>query len=317
MGRRKAEGVGRNGGGAIACAVAFALIQSPASARDVFAKVTTDRPDAKTPLRLSESFRATLALEGPAPLRVELPQHLLDPITDRDWKLEPLGPPVVAPAEGKREKWSQTFRLSPYVTGDALPVIFAPVRVNGQEVPPGGVEVRVVSTIAEAKPGSARPVTGTEEPPPPPERTAATPSPVWWAIGGLVAGLVLALAWRSRKKPAPPSPAEWAATAFDRLERDGIAGAALVERATAILREFIERRFGIPATRLTTPELLAATAERAVWPVEVTDALRVLLDGGDQVRFAGNVTDDGGCRGFAVAVRNWVHDVGAAGPRPG
>ena len=110
-------------------------------------------------------------------------------------------------------------------------------------------------------------------------------------------------------------PAEWAAAAFDRLERDGAAGAALVEGVAAVVRGFVERRFGIPAPKLTTQELLAA-AVAGGWPVEQTEPLRALLDECDRAKFAGDVPDDDGCRGLLARGRDWVHGVDPD-PRPG
>ena len=90
----------------------------------------------------------------------------------------------------------------------------------------------------------------------------------------------------------------------------------LVERVAAIVREFIDRRFGIPAPRLTTPELLAAT-EKASRPVEETDALRGILDFCDRAKFAGDIPDDDGCRSLLARSRDWVDNVCAADARPG
>jgi hypothetical protein len=302
--------------GGVLVLLAF-LFPARVTAQDVKAEVTDDRTDPKKALRLSESLRATLTIIGPAPLRVELPSPLLDPLSDRDWKIQPVGTPAVAAAGEGMQRWSQTFRLDPYVTGESLPVIFARVKVNDREVQPGGFEVRVVSTVPEAKADAARPVTGIEQLPPPPEAPPVRVAPVWWVLGGLAAGFLLALVWRARRKAPPPSPREWAAAALDRLERDSPTPAAFVERAAGVLREFVERRFGIPAPKLTTAELLAVAREQAVWSVEEADALRGILDRCDRAKFAGDVPDDRGCRGLAAAVRDWVDHVSAAGPRPG
>lgn len=285
---------------------ALALAQAP---------TTSISADAKR-VRLSESLKATLTVEGTAPLRVELPKPLLEPVSDRDWKIQPLGKPAVTPAGPGRERWTQTFRLDPYVAGESLDVIFAPLKANGRELSPGGFSVAVVSTVPEAKANAARPVTGIEELPPPPEAPAARVHPVWWVAGGLVAGFALALVWRHRQKTPPPAPEQWAAAAFDRLERGEWAGAELVERAAAILREFIDRKFGIPAPKLTTPELLAA-AEQAGRSVEEADSLRGVLDRCDRAKFAGDVPDDDGCRSLLTAARDWVNDVSTAGAGPG
>ncbi len=287
------------------------LLPSLASAQDVSASITQDQKK----IRLSESVRVTLTIEGPAPLRVELPKPLLSPESDRDWKIQPLATATVTPAGAKREKWSQAFRLDPYVAGEWY-VQFAPLKVNNRETVGPGCEVQVNSTIGEAKAEAARPVTPIEElPTPPPIRTDSV-AVWWWVTGALVVLVVAGVGWRLRRKPAPIAPGDWATAAFARLERDGVGGAALVERVATVLREFIDRRFGIPASRLTTPELLAA-AEQAGRPVEETDALRRVLDRCDRAKFAGDVPDDNGCRDLLAGARQWVHDVCAADARPG
>ncbi|MBA4067105.1 MAG: hypothetical protein C0501_26040 [Isosphaera sp.] len=282
--------------------VALLLLAPAAAAQDVTARVTADRAS----VRLSESVRATLTVEGPAPLRVELPKVPLDPVSDRDWKLQPVGPPAVTPAAGGRQAWAQAFRLDPYVPGEKLPVVFAAVKVNGKDVSPGGFEVTVVSTVAKTDP--PRPATGIEELPPP----ADPPAPRWpWLVAGAVAAAALAavVAWRLRRKPAPVLPEVWAAAEFDRVERADLAPAARVERAAAVLREFVARRLGIPAPTLTTAELLAAS-ETAGRPGGEVEALRGLLDRCDRAKYAGDVPGDDDSREVVADCRRWIEGVG-------
>jgi hypothetical protein len=274
----------------------------------VTARVAADR----TSVRLSESVRATLTVEGPAPLRVEPPKAPLDPVSDRDWKVQPVGPPAVSAAAGGRQTWAQAFRLDPYVPGEKLPVVFAAVRVNGREVAPGGFEVTVVSTVAKTDP--PRPATGIEELPPPPIDTPVSPSP-WWAAGAVaVVALAAVVAWRLRRKPAPVPPELWAAAEFDEVERADLAPAARVERAAAVLREFVARRLGVPAPTLTTAELLAAVGQ-AGRPAGEVEALRAVLDRCDRSKYAGDVPADGG-REVVAECRRWVEVVGPAAGQP-
>ncbi|VTT96424.1 Uncharacterized protein OS=uncultured bacterium GN=ACD_75C00779G0002 PE=4 SV=1 [Gemmataceae bacterium] len=288
------------------------LLIAPALAHAQTATFTTDRKPAD-PLRLSESLRATLTVEGAAPLTVALPDPLLDPISDRDWKIQPVGGPAVVALGNGLQRWTQAYRLDPYAPGPAMSVIFGPVRVNGREVQPGGFDVKVVSTVTEVKAEAARPVTGIEELPPPPGDTAVSQHPLWWVGGALAIVLLALVAARWRRKPPPVPPHAWAAAAFDRLEQGGGTGADLLAGAAAVVRGFIERQFGVPATRLTTEELLATPAAGAV---EQADALRALLDRCDRAKFAGDVPDDGGCRRVLAGCRQWVDDVRAALPGP-
>ena len=81
-------------------------------------------------------------------------------------------------------------------------------------------------------------------------------------------------------------PSVWAIRELGRI--DSAAGLQAADRLAAILREFIERRDGLPAPHLTTTELLAECA-MANWPQELTDPLRELLDRCDRAKFAGDV----------------------------
>ncbi len=266
-------------------------------------------------IQLSETVRAAMVIVGPSPLRVEPPKQLLAPESDRDWKINPVGREAVLPLLGLpgMECWVQNYRLDPYVAGNSLHIEFAPVKVNGREIVPTGLEVTVLSSLSEVKADAARPVTGIEELPPPPSIEHSS-SP-WWVLVGL--GLVLAavVAWRLRGKPKPVPPFEWAMKSFDRLDREEISGPALVEGVAMVLRGFIERRFGIAAPRLTTSELLIA-AEQAGWPVEESESLLRLLEICDRAKFAGDVLADDRCRDLLAGGRDWVNRVSSE-PRPG
>jgi hypothetical protein len=283
------------------------FLPTAAAAQDVTVAVQTDRPGQEKKLGLSESIRATVTVEGPAPLRVELPKPLLAPEADRDWKIQPVGPAAIAPADGKRERWSQTFRLDPYVPGETY-VLFAPLKVNGREVAGPGFAVTVVKTVAETKAEAARPVTGIEELLPVGDPGGESLPPWVWAlvsVGVAFVAILAAVVWRRRLRAPPVPPRDRALSALDRLERADVPRAALVERAAAILREFIDRRFGVPAPRLTTPELLAA-GEKAEWPADATAALGDILGRCDRAKFAGDVPGDADCRELLAQCRAWV-----------
>jgi len=267
-------------------------------------------------LTLSESLVATLTIEGPAPLRVELPTQLLDPITERDWKIQPRGTPTVSAIRNNREKWIQTFRLDPYVPGEAMPVIFAAVKVNGREVLPGGFDVKVITTVTDTKAENAKPVTGIEEISPPPVTDTPVSLTKWVVVGLVLVGVVTfgVVRWL-RQKPPAVFPKDWAETAFDQLVRSEQTGEALVAGTAAILREFIKRQFGVPATTLTTSELLATPTQP--WSVEQANTLTWILERCDRAKFAGDIPDDSGCRDVCARCRQWVHDVSPAVPGPG
>lgn len=291
-------------------ALALALLAAPpapAQPPEVRAGATADKARAA----LSESVRVVLVLEGPAPLRVELPKPLLTADADAAWRVRPDGPAGLTPLPNGRERWEQRFRLDPYVEGAPLVASFAPVRANGQPVTVPPVRVTVEKRVGAQS--AVLPVTPPEDPPAPPGAPRAGPLP--WAAGAvaLVCFALAAVVWRRARRRPPVPPLEWALAELARVRPED--GAPAVERAGAVLRAFVERHFGVPATKLTTGELLAAAAEQG-WPVEQADALRGLLDECDLAKFAGHLPDDDGRRGLVRRAVDWLNDVGrAAGPR--
>ena len=179
----------------LACGLLL-LLPSFASAQDVAITATHTR---KEPLELFERVRVTLAIEGPVPLRVELPQPLLAAESQEIGAIGPVGPVTVSPAGVGREKWVQDFLFDPYVPGEWY-VRFAPVKVNGREVEGPGFAIAVKP--ADVK--EAQGVTGIEKLPPP-QLPGSSLAVVWWAVGTLVVLVVAVLAWRLRPRPAPVS----------------------------------------------------------------------------------------------------------------
>ncbi len=116
-------------------------------------------------------------------------------------------------------------------------------------------------------------------------------SPWWWALlilPVLIAGVVV---WRRRRRPEPPPrPAhELAWEALRRLAAQKLLEAGEVERffvvLSAILREYVERRFGVRAPERTTREFLGEVASHS----RLTDhreRLSAFLVLADRVKFA-------------------------------
>src|SRR5437764_3781887 len=149
----------------------------------VTASLTLDR----TAVPLSEPVRATVTVEGPAPLVVAAPPDVLAGASAEAWRVRPAGSASTEQLPGGRERWTQAYRLDPYVPGEAVPVAFAPFEVTAGGGPAERVEVapqavRVTTALKDPKAADARPVTGVEEPPPAP------------AAGGWPAGLIVAVA---------------------------------------------------------------------------------------------------------------------------
>jgi hypothetical protein len=295
-----------------------AVSASPVRAQSVTASATADR----TTIRLSEHLRVTFAVEGPAPLGVELPKDLLSAESAATWRIRPAGPAKTEPLPDGRERWLQTYRLDPYPPCGDMKLTFAPARVAaGAAVRPAEarwpeIDVKVQTDLTGARADAARPVTPVEElPPGPPDE----PERVGWYVAGtttvvFAAAVLLALRrrWREKRRALPPG--GWAAAELDRLERDRAPGGRLAERLAAVLREYVERRYGLPAPKLTTTELLAG-AERAGWPAESVEALRGLLERCDRAKFAGEAPEETEGAELLSRAREWVmsHSLGERG----
>ena len=91
----------------------FLLVLTPsvasAQAPDISVTATAD----KKTIELSQSLTVTLTVEGPAPLRVELPKQLLVPETERDWKIQATGPATVTQRWGIVSGGSSVFGSIP------------------------------------------------------------------------------------------------------------------------------------------------------------------------------------------------------------
>lgn len=275
-----------------------------------------------TSIWLSESTQLTLTLVGPAPLQVELPEkpeQLLTAESALAWQIRPTASAAVKTLPDGREEWTRPYRLSPYLAAEKVPIAFAPIKVragsdaNAQEVTWPAGEVRVQTRINELKGDNARSITGIEELPAPPQPHPAAVG--WQFIAGLGSVFAVVLAWaivrKWRAKPPPLPPTEWAARELDRLERDlssgHATGRAVADRIADVVREFVERRYGLPARKLTTAELLTLTeCERVNWPSGATTPLRGLLDRCDRAKFAAEFPDEVEAEKLIGSAREWV-----------
>jgi hypothetical protein len=282
--------------------------------------VATATADSRT-ITYATSALVTLTIEGPAPLVVELPTELLTPEAEIVWRAQPVGTAARETLAGGRERWRLVVRVRAYpplvgAAGGTRHVGFNPVRVSGQEVAFEPVPFEVIASKGMENPDAVppRPPVGPEDPPPKPPAPAA-PFPVWAVVVLAVAAVAGAAALVLRPRPPRPvDPLEWAGARLAKLEA-APPGAAMVDGVAEVLRGFVERRFAVHATKLTTTELAAAAREQG-WPVEQAEAIRALLDECDRAKFAGDVPDDDGCRRLVRRAAEWVNDVGrAAGPR--
>jgi hypothetical protein len=179
-------------------------------------------PD-RTAIRLSGSLTLKATLEGPAPLRVDVPAEVLSDASAQVWQIAPIGSAKLLDLPGGTQRWSQDYKLSPFAPGDAVPLALREFSVSsGNDVSPKAIAfpaltIRVETSITSIKPEDVRPITGIEELPPLP-------------------------------------PGERALRELDALVSDG----ALPENLAAILRTFAAQTFDLPAETMTTAELAKA-----------------------------------------------------------
>jgi hypothetical protein len=111
------------------------------------------------------------------------------------------------------------------------------------------------------------------------------------AVGGALAFSVVRARRRMRLRagtvPAMP-PEERASAALRALEnRSGMDGRDFYFRLTAILRRYLEERYGFPAAEMTTEELCPRFREGGRMPETLAGALETLFADADAVKFAG------------------------------
>lgn len=122
-------------------------------------------------------------------------------------------------------------------------------------------------------------------PPPPP------PTP-WLTYGLIALGIVLAigvLVWFLKRRPAPLPAEKLARLDLERLAREGdrLPATEFASAASAIVRLFIERRFGLAAPKRTTEEFLKELAAKPEQGLHThLEALRGFLKACDKAKFA-------------------------------
>ncbi len=295
------------------------LFSCPLAARAQPAVVATATADSAN-ITYANFAHVTLTIDGPAPLVVEVPKELLTPETGIVWRAQPVGGAARETLPDGRERWRLVVRVRAYPplvgeAGGTRHVAFNPIPVNGKPVTFDAVSFEVVARKGMDDPTKTplRLPVGTEDPPPAIDEPPAE-FPVWVAVVlALACAAVLGMVLLRPRKTPPVPPLEWALARLAKLEA-APPDEELVEEVAEVLCGFVERRFAIPATKLTTTELGSAAREQG-WPVEQAEALRALLDECDRAKFAGDVPDDDGCRRLVRLAVDWVNDVGgAAGP---
>lgn len=141
--------------------------------------------------------------------------------------------------------------------------------------------------------------------------------PLWPWLAGSAMLLVLGLvAWRAfMRRPAPARPREHprdaALRALDALSGEGLSPRRTVDRASEILRRYLEATEPDWREAWTDSELLARIDPAAMAAPDRTALSRLLADAG-AMKFTGARVSATEAEGFRASVRQWVAAYGAA-----
>jgi hypothetical protein len=270
---------------------------------DAVCRLESDRSE----VALSGELRITLSIEGSAPVEVESPRPLS---SSPDWRVR-AGQPKTVALSGGRERWEQSFQLAPYQAGHVTlplePVQFRTqneLRDRSVSWPP--LEIRVTSEVSEADLSKARGVTGIDELPPLPSSQFLWPYLAVTGIIGLVGLTTAALLLRRRAHKPMRSPRDQAIDELLRLEAEGDNAVDLAQRLADLVRRYLEGRYDLAATRLTTAEFLGAMREKKILTREQLQSVGELLQRGDLAKFAGLPPSPEECITLLAAARRLI-----------
>jgi hypothetical protein len=278
------------------------------------AVLTFDQKEKGRPqIRLSSGVRVTLTVEGRSPLEVESWA-----MGNEHWQSRPAGPPEVTRLKDGRDRWRQSFRLSPQSPGKDVALQLAPLHYRERDGPLRDVAwkpvaVDVLTRWTNPTLADAEDITPIEELPLEDELSLVTV--LTWAAGALfAAGMLALLVWRAtrwRRRPRPKLPPEQAAAAeLDRLLALDLPGQGEVGQYFTslgdVVRRYLDERYGLQTMRQTTAECLDAVRETAGWAEGRREGLRGFLEACDRVKFSGAAATAAECQSAADEVRKIV-----------
>jgi hypothetical protein len=144
-----------------------------------------------------------------------------------------------------------------------------------------------------------------------PLKAAAEPDARFSAVGisaavAAIAGIALFAAWLIRRRKAvvaPPVP-PWERARSELAElgrlptRSPEQQAAFAYRVSATLRRYLEDRFGFPAWKMTTAEVLRSLPRELAAQMNLEQAIRQVLEASDEVKFAGRGVEERALAGW-------------------
>ncbi len=157
-----------------------------------------------------------------------------------------------------------------------------------------------------------RDITGIEPVPPAP---GISLWPYGLALGFLSAGILFFLGWRYFRREhaqSGPPPDQWALTELDGIDSQNLPQAGQVERyhtlISGVIRNYLESRLHLPASRQTTPEFLQTMRLSALLPGPQQEALRDFLEQCDLAKFARVHYSPDECRAAGEFARRLVRE---------
>ena len=261
--------------------------ESIASGQDIIASID---PNEAT-IRLSDHLRVSLAIDGPKPLRVQVPSRLLDDPSRLAWRLQSLGPGTLHDLPNGRQRWTRVYEATPLVPGKRLTLGFAPVAVTaGTAVEPEmitfpPVPVTVTTQVSRLDPEEIRPIT---PPLPAPESFPRYDYRRVWLTGFLTLftiAVILLMTMRGRRS-WDSDPRQRFLQELKTLRHVSIPINVYLDTLFHGFHHYLESRYSIPATRRTASEL-EETPELLSLPSPLRDRIIGCLRQEDPLRFSG------------------------------
>lgn len=263
---------------------------------------------------LADTLTLTLTVTGPVGTEFKLPE----PATRAPgWRLLKASPLITTPGKQDLVRLERTLVFEPLAPGASVlqmePVWLRLPSEQGKSLTLPPVVVQVHTRVTEADLAKLREAVAVEKPP------ASPPPADWWWLALMAAGLALAglglLGWRRWRAPrAARPPEEVALSQLERLGRLGLHERGLSERFHTLLanivRSYLERKYGLPARRRTTPEFLQEVQSDAPLDPQVRAFLADFLRRCDLIKFAGVEADAQQSAALLEDVRRFVRGGG-------
>jgi hypothetical protein len=316
-----AAGCGREGEDAVPAAAETTAERGPV-------QVTVRAPRSAIDVGEKLDIAVDVVFEAGVEVRMPVFEDSLGPFAIRGVRTPPDTP--VAPGTETTRRWVHTWTVDTFSAGSVtvpeITVAFTDARTDDV------VESSVVTESLAIEVRSA--LTGDEGEADYRDIRTALEVPVGmsaagWIVASIAAAVLVAgagglLAWRARRRGAeatvPEPPAHvWALRMLAALEADDLIGRgdaeAFYTRLSGIVREYIERRFGIMAPERTTEEFLREARRSASLEDRHKSLLAEFLRAADLVKFARHVPTTDECRAAFDAARGFVEQT-APSPAP-